>query len=271
MTGTVYLVGAGPGAPDLLTLRAARLLERADIVFHDALVPEEILGLCSKAVQVKVGKRSGRHSTAQAFINKRLADAARKHRIVVWLKGGDPMLFGRAHEEIAFLQEKRIRVEIVPGVTAALAAAAELAVSLTRRGLSRSVVFLTPRSGAGERPNEWVKAALAADTVAIYMGAGEAAKISSALIEAGKSQATPVVMVENASLPDARRYFGTLGTLESVAAAGSGGPALILLGEVYRGSAIIDKWREKQSSVEHLSYLPTVRATRSGRARSSSS
>jgi uroporphyrin-III C-methyltransferase len=266
MSGTVYLVGAGPGAADLLTLRAARLLERADIVFHDALVPPAILSVASKAEKIEVGKRSGRHSTAQQFINKRLVDAARKYNVVVRLKGGDPMLFGRAHEEISYLKEKRIRVEIVPGVTAALAASAELAVSLTRRGLSRSVVFLTPRSGAGERPNEWVKAALAADTVAIYMGAGEAGEISSALIAAGKSHATPVVMVENASLPDARRSSGTLGTLESVAAAGSGGPALILLGEVYRGSAIIATWRDKQSS-----SLPTARATRSGRARSSSS
>jgi len=266
MTGTVYLVGAGPGAADLLTLRAARLLERADIVFHDALVPEEILGFCSQAIRIKVGKRSGRHSTAQAFINKRLADAARKHKVVVRLKGGDPMLFGRAHEEIAYLKEKRIRVAIVPGVTAALAAAAEMAVSLTRRGLSRSVVFLTPRSGVGERPNEWVKAALAADTVAIYMGAGEAKAISSILVAAGKSPATPLVVVENASLPQARHLFGTLGTLESVAAAGSGGPALILLGEAVRDSAIIAAWRDAQSS-----SLPTARAIRTGRARSSSS
>ena len=266
MSGAVYLVGAGPGAADLLTLRAARLLERADIVFHDALVPDEVLSISKNSKKIKVGKRSGRLSTAQNFINKQLADAARKYKTVVRLKGGDPVLFGRAHEEIVYLREKHVRVEIVPGVTAALAAAAELAVSLTRRGLSRSVVFLTPRSGAGERPNEWVKAALAADTVAIYMGAGEAGAISSALIAAGKPRGTPLVMVENASLPDARRFFGTLGTLESVAASGSGGPALILLGEVYRGSAIINAWRNAQSFSS-----PMVRATRSGRGRSSSS
>jgi len=266
MSGTVYLVGAGPGAADLLTLRAARLLGDADIVFYDALVPDEVLFLSKNSIKVKVGKRSGRLSTAQNFINKQLADAARKYKVVVRLKGGDPMLFGRAHEEIAYLEKQRIRVEVVPGVTAALAASAELGVSLTRRGLSRSVVFLTPRRGAGERPNEWVRAALAADTVAIYMGAGEAKAISSALLEAGKPGATPVVMVENASLADARRLFGTLGTLESVAAKSSGGPALILLGEVYRASAIIDAWRDAQSFSS-----PTVRATRTGRARSSSS
>jgi len=269
MSGTVFLVGAGPGAADLLTLRAARLLGRADIVFHDALVPQEILSLVSTKNRVEVGKRSGRLSTAQAFINKRLADAARKHEVVVRLKGGDPMLFGRAHEEIAYLKARRIRVEVVPGVTAALAAAAEAGVSLTRRGISRSVVFVTPRSGAGERPNDWVKAALAADTTAIYMGAGQAAEISRALIAAGKSPTTPVALVENASLPGARRFTAALRDLEAAAARSSGGPVLILLGEVYREAAasqIIDAWQSKPSSSS-----PMARATRSGRARSSSS
>src|SRR5712671_6804214 len=133
MSGTVYLVGAGPGAPDLLTVRAARLLGEADIVFHDALVPQGILSLV-KGEKVAVGKRCGRHSTAQRFINKRLADAARRYRVVVRLKGGDPMLFGRAHEEIAYLDAENIPVEVVPGVTAALAASAELRISLTQRG-----------------------------------------------------------------------------------------------------------------------------------------
>jgi len=110
VSGTVYLVGAGPGAADLLTLRAARLLAEADIVFHDALVPQAILSLASRAEKVAVGKRCGRHSTAQQFINKRLADAARHHRVVVRLKGGDPMLFGRAQEEIRFLRLRGIDV-----------------------------------------------------------------------------------------------------------------------------------------------------------------
>ena len=269
MNGTVYLVGAGPGAPDLLTLRAARLLGRAEIVFHDALVPQAILSLASKARKIEVGKRSGRHSTAQNFINKRLADAARKHQVVVRLKGGDPMLFGRAHEEIAYLKEKRIRVEVIPGVTAALAASADLAVSLTRRGLSRSVVFVTPRTGLGERPNQWVKVVLAADTAGIYMGAGQAKEISQALIGAGKSPATPLVVVENASLPEGRRFYGLLGQLEQTAARSAGGPVLILLGEVYREAAasqIIASWSNERSSSS-----PTARAIRTGRARSSSS
>ncbi len=123
MTGTVYLVGAGPGAPDLLTLRAARLLAAADIVFHDALVHPDTLALAERAEKIAVGKRCGKHSTAQKFINKRLVDAARGHSIVVRLKGGDPMLFGRAQEEIAALETAGVRYEVVPGVTAALAAA----------------------------------------------------------------------------------------------------------------------------------------------------
>ena len=237
MTGTVHLVGAGPGAADLLTLRAARLLERADIVFYDALVPEAVLGISSRSLKMEVGKRSGRYSTAQRFINKQLADAARRYEVVVRLKGGDPMLFGRAFEEISFLAARGIRVEVVPGVTAALAASAELGVSLTRRGLARSVVFVTPRAGAGEPPNRWVDVVLKADTAGIYMGAGQAWEISSALIAAGKSPRTPVIVVENASLPQARRFAGFLKDLEQLAAQGSGGPLLILLGEVYRDCA----------------------------------
>src|SRR6195256_2322328 len=122
--GKVYLVGAGPGAPDLLTLRAAEILKRADMVFHDALVHPQTLALAARARKILVGKRSGRHSTAQSFINKRLADAARKHAVVVRLKGGDPMLFGRAQEEIDALEASAVPFEIIPGVTAALAAAA---------------------------------------------------------------------------------------------------------------------------------------------------
>lgn len=232
MTGTVYLVGAGPGAADLLTLRASRLLAEADIVFHDALVPTAILALAARAGKVAVGKRCGRHSAAQRFINKRLVDAARQHRIVVRLKGGDPMLFGRAHEEISYLRARGIRVEVVPGVTAALAAAAGMGVSLTRRGAARTVTFATPRQGAGEAPNDWARVVVAADTSAIYMGAGEAVAVVQALLAAGKRAGTPVAIVENASLADERTVYGTLRELPALAAEIGGGPALIVLGDV---------------------------------------
>ena len=235
MTGTVHLVGAGPGAPDLLTVRAVRLLGEAEIVFYDALIHPDTLALATRAEKIRVGKRSGRHSTAQRFINKRLADAARRYRVVVRLKGGDPMLFGRAHEEIAFLKERGIPVEVVPGVTAALAAAAELGVSLTQRLLARSVVFATPRTAAGAAPSGWEKAVAAADTAVLYMAAGEAEAVRAALIGAGVQPATPLAIAENVSLDVSEMRAGTLAQLPQLAAGLSGGPALIILGEVCAG------------------------------------
>ena len=237
MSGTVYLVGAGPGAPDLLTLRAARLLERADIVFHDALVHPHTVALAVHAIKVPVGKRCGRHSTAQQFINKRLVDAAAMHEVIVRLKGGDPMLFGRAQEEIEALEAAGIRFEVVPGVTAALAACAELGISLTQRGLVRSVAFVTPRVGNGKTQNTWVESVAAADSGAIYMGTGEAEAISAALIAAGKSPSTPIAVVENASLPESRIIFSTLGALPRLAGQSMSGPAVIFLGPQFRARA----------------------------------
>jgi uroporphyrin-III C-methyltransferase len=238
MTGRVYLIGAGPGAPDLVTLRAAEILRRADIVFHDALVHPETLALAARAEKVAVGKRSGRRSTAQKFINKRLIDAARRHAVVVRLKGGDPSLFGRAQEEIDALRRAGIDFEIVPGVTAASAAAAEIGVSLTRRGLSRHVVFVTPRAGAGERGNDWAAAVLAADTAVLYMGAGLAAEISAELMGRGKHADTPVALVENASLPGRLALLGTLEQLPALAHRVGDGPATVLFGEVLKDSAV---------------------------------
>ena len=233
MSGTVHLVGAGPGAADLLTLRAARLLGEADIVFYDALVSPEILSLVKTENRVAVGKRCGKHSTAQRFINKRLLDAARAYRTVVRLKGGDPMLFGRAQEEIDFLKSHSIEVEVVPGISAAFAASADLGVSLTKRGVARSVAFVTPRVGEHEAASRWVDAVLAADTAAIYMGAHDAGAIAAALIAAGKPAATPVAVVRNASLPGATLHTGTLGYLGLLLADASGGPVMILVGETF--------------------------------------
>jgi uroporphyrin-III C-methyltransferase len=234
--GTVYLVGAGPGAPDLLTVRAVRLLGEAEVVFHDALIHPQTLALAARAEKIAVGKRCGRHSTAQRFINKRLVDAARRHRVVVRLKGGDPMLFGRAQEEIDFLRSRNIAVSVVPGVTAALAASAELGISLTRRGLARSVTFVTPRVGAGERESGWARAVVSADTAAIYMGAGEGPAIAAALIAAGKPPSAPVAIVENASLDTASVVYGTLARLPRL----TGGPVLILIGEAYRQAGFLE-------------------------------
>jgi uroporphyrin-III C-methyltransferase len=217
----------------LLTLRAARLLESADIVFHDALVHEDTLALATRARLVAVGKRCGKFSTAQRFINKQLIEAAKYHKVVIRLKGGDPMLFGRAQEEIGALRQAGVAVEIVPGISAALAASADVGQSLTQRGISRSVVFVTPRFGDGESDHDWARPATAADTVALYMASRQATAISSGLIAAGVPASRPAVFVENASLPTGKVVTTRVGELAAAAAQLGDGPALLLIGDVY--------------------------------------
>ncbi len=235
VSGIVYLVGAGPGAPDLITLRAARLIESADIMFFDALVHPDTVALATHAEKVAVGKRCGAHSAAQRFINKRLIDAAGKHARVVRLKGGDPMLFGRAQEEIDALTGAGVAVEIVPGVTAAQAASADLGVSLTRRGISRSVAFATPRVGRDEQPSDWATSLAHADTGVLYMAAHEAREVATALLAAGRPPGLPVAIVESASLASARS-FTTLGKLADVGLNPGQGPTIMLFGEVFRAA-----------------------------------
>ncbi len=228
----VYLVGAGPGAPDLLTLRAARLLEQADIVFYDALVHADTVALAVNAKKVAVGKRVGRVSTDQRFINRNLVEAASKYAIVVRLKGGDPMIFGRAQEEIDALTDAGIVFEVVLGITAALVASAQLGISLTRRGVARSVTFATPRIGPNEIESDWLTSTVTAETAVLYMAAGQAAQIASALIAEGKSSTTPVAIVENATLENERRIFTNLAGL-TVSALNLDGPAVLCIGEVF--------------------------------------
>jgi uroporphyrin-III C-methyltransferase len=182
--------------------------------------------------KIPVGKRHGKHSTAQRFINKRLAEAAQRYKVVVRLKGGDPMLFGRAQEEISYLQARNIEVEVVPGISAAFAASAALGRSLTLRGVSRSVVFATPRVGAGEERSAWAKSAAAGDTVVLYMAAHDAAAVRDELLRAGMKPGTPVVAVESVSLPGEKSTSGQLKNLP-VFVTPSGGPVLLLLGEVF--------------------------------------
>jgi uroporphyrin-III C-methyltransferase len=235
----VYLVGAGPGAPDLLTLRAARLLENADVVFYDALVHPDTIALATKAKKIAVGKRSGQVSTDQRFINRSLVEAATRFNHILRLKGGDPMLFGRAQEEIDALRKANIDFEIVPGITAALAASAQLGISLTRRGMARSVTFATPRIGPNESASEWSVSALNADTVVLYMAAGQAPQIAATLIAQGKPASTPVAIVESASLKDERRIFTTLAGL-TASTLNLSGPAVLCIGEVFDATASIN-------------------------------
>jgi uroporphyrin-III C-methyltransferase len=213
-----------------------------------------VLGLATRAEKVAVGKRCGRYATAQQFISKRLVDAARKHKVVVRLKGGDPALFGRAQEEIAALEAAGTPFEMVPGVTAALAAAAEAGVSLTQRGVARSVTFVTPRAAEGEAPSDWVKSVAAADTSVIYMGAGQAAEITAALLAGGVPGNLPVLVVENASQPGARRIALTLEELPEIARYGLTGPTLIMAGRAFAGAlaaaerAALRKYARAQAS-----------------------
>jgi len=224
--GKVWLIGAGPGAADLITVRGARLLAQADVVLHDALVTADMLALCPQALKIGVGKRCGQLSTAQAFINRQLIDCAGKYARVVRLKGGDPMLFGRADEELRALEAAGIEFEIVPGITTALAAAAASAQPLTQRGVSRSVAFFTSSTD----PNHPDVGALPlADTLVQYMGGREVVNTSRKLLAAGHPADTPVIVVENCSRSDERILRLTLTELER-GLQDCSGPVLVMIG-----------------------------------------
>ncbi len=225
--GKVYLIGAGPGAQDLMTLRGARLLAQADVVLHDALVTPDMLELCPQARKIAVGKRCGQLSTAQEFINKQMVDNARKFPIVVRLKGGDPMMFGRADEELRALEELGIDVEVVPGITTALAAAAATRQPLTKRGVARSVAFFT----SSVAPNQPEQCTIPdTDTLVQYMGGREAITTARRLLDQGRSKDMPVVVIENCSRPDQRIVRMNLGSLARGLDA-THGPVLVMLGE----------------------------------------
>jgi uroporphyrin-III C-methyltransferase len=227
MPGKVYLIGAGPGAQDLITVRGARLLAQADIVLHDALVTPEMLELCPQAEKIPVGKRSGQRSVAQQVINQQLVDAAQRAGLVVRLKGGDPMLFGRADEELRALEAEGIEVEVVPGITTALAAAAVTKQPLTRRGVARSVAFFTS-STAPDEPDH--PARPETDTLVQYMGGREAAATAARLLAEGRRPDLPVVVVENCSRADQRILRLTLDGLANGLDAAQG-PVLVMIGE----------------------------------------
>jgi uroporphyrin-III C-methyltransferase len=230
MAGKVYLIGAGPGAADLITVRGARLLAQAEVVLYDALVTPEMLALCAQAELISVGKRSGQRSTAQDAINKLLVECAFKYRMVVRLKGGDPMLFGRADEELRALEAEGVEVEVVPGITTAVAAAAATRQPLTKRGVARSVAFFTSSTA----PDEPEHPALPhTDTMIQYMGGREAAATAERLLAQGRSVDTPVVVVENCSRADERIARLTLADLARGLDAAQG-PVLVMIGEALR-------------------------------------
>lgn len=231
--GTVWLVGAGPGDPELLTRKAERLIGTASVVFHDALIGPGVLELVPPHVRlVSVGKRSGRHSKDQATIDRLIVDAALTGERVVRLKGGDPSIFGRATEELNACRAAGVPVAVCPGVTAASAAAASLCRSLTLRGVARKLVFITAHAKAGEALDlDWNALADPQATLAIYMGKAAAPELTQKLLHAGLPGDTPVAMVENASLPGERHLSTRLDLLPIAARSGLGkGPTLLLIG-----------------------------------------
>ncbi len=236
--GHVALVGAGPGAEDLLTLRAQRLLMEADVIVHDALVPEAVVSMGRRdAERLPVGKRKGCHSKSQAEINALLVRLGREGRRVVRLKSGDPLVFGRAGEEMAALRDAGVSYEVVPGVTAAFAAAADFDLPLTLRGVSSSLVFTTGHDLKGGTLPDWARLAISGATVAVYMGRSVAAEVASRLIDAGLSPDTAVALAENASLPGARRFHGTLADLPSIEdRTDLAGPVMTIIGDAVAGA-----------------------------------
>ena len=231
--GSVWLVGAGPGDPDLLTRKAERLMRQASVVFYDALVGPGVLALIPDAVRViSVGKRSGRHSKDQKSIDALIVEAALAGERVVRLKGGDPSIFGRAAEELDACRAAGVPVHVCPGLTAASAAAASLGRSLTLRGHARRLTFVTAHTLAGAALDlDWQALADPGATLAVYMGKAAAREVSSGLIAAGMLPETPVAVVENASLPDERQVVTRLDLLPIAARALGEGPAVILIGQ----------------------------------------
>lgn len=236
--GHVALVGAGPGAEDLLTLRAQRLLMQADVIIHDALVPEAVVAMGRRdAERLPVGKRKGCHSKSQAEINQLLVELGRQGKQVVRLKSGDPLVFGRAGEEMQALRDAGISYEIVPGVTAAFAAAADFELPLTLRGVSSSLVFTTGHDLKGGTLPDWAKLAISGATVAVYMGRSVAADVAARLIDAGLSPDTAVAVAENASLAGRRLFHGTLADLPSLEGRSDlTGPVMTVIGDAVAGA-----------------------------------
>jgi uroporphyrin-III C-methyltransferase/precorrin-2 dehydrogenase/sirohydrochlorin ferrochelatase len=232
VTGFVWLVGAGPGATDLLTLRAQRVLQEADVIIHDSLVPPEVIAMGRRdAERISVGKRKGRHEATQAEIDALLVREAQAGRRVVRLKSGDPLVFGRVGEEMAALAAANVPFEVVPGVTAAFAAAASARVPLTLRGVASSLVFASGHDLDGRTLPDWSGLALSGATVAVYMGRTVAAAVAERLAEAGLAPDTPVAAVENAARADERFLIGTLAELPALGERTDlTGPVLILIG-----------------------------------------
>jgi len=231
-TGEVWLIGAGPGAEDLLTLRAQRLLQAADVIVHDQLVPDAVVEMGRRdAERISVGKKKGHHSFTQAQINALLVRLAREGKRVARLKGGDPMVFGRAGEELAALRKAGVPYQIVPGISAALAAAADTATPVTLRKVSTGIVFATAHGAENEELDHWRALSESGLTLALYMGKSIARDAARRLIVRGMQADLPVGIVANAGRADRALYRGTLGAIAADGVDLPEGPAIIFIGE----------------------------------------
>ncbi|MCO7630359.1 MULTISPECIES: uroporphyrinogen-III C-methyltransferase [Pseudomonas] len=239
MNAKVWLVGAGPGDPELLTLKAVRALRQAQVVLVDDLVNPAMLEHCPGARVIAVGKRGGCRSTPQAFIQRLMLRHARQGRCVVRLKGGDPCIFGRGGEEALWLQARGIEVEVVNGITAGLAGATQCGIPLTLRGVSRGVTLVTAHTQDDSEVN-WQALAEGGTTLVVYMGVARLEHIRRGLLEGGMAAHTPVAMIENASLPQQRACRSRLGGMTDDALAfGLRSPAILVIGEVVGESAAL--------------------------------
>lgn len=232
--GTVFLVGAGPGEPDLLTLRALGLMQRADVIVHDRLVTPAILDRARRdALFIDVGKTKGEKSASQAAIDALMVDHARAGRCVVRLKSGDPFIFGRGGEELAYLEAAGVHTKVVPGITAAVGCAARAGIPLTHRDHAHAVTFVTGQRRAGAPDPDWSALARSGHTLVIYMGVSEAGEIARQLVAHGLRPTTRVAVIENGTRPEQKVVEGTVARLGSVVAENRiAGPAVIIVGEV---------------------------------------
>ncbi|MEA2645256.1 MAG: uroporphyrin-III C-methyltransferase [Chloroflexota bacterium] len=239
-TPRVFLVGAGPGDPGLLTVRAAELLAAADVVFHDALVPGAILAVAPSAEMVPVGRRAGQERRETAGVADAMAARAAAGEVVVRLKGGDPYLFGRGGEEGAALLERGVAFEVVPGVSSALAAPAAAGIPLTHRGVASSVTIVTGHVADAAGDVRWERLAGGADTLVVLMGGARLRQLSRALVLAGRPASTPAAVVMAATRPEQRHVVATLETIADAAEhAAMGTPAVLVVGEVVRLSEVL--------------------------------
>ena len=232
MSAKIWLVGAGPGDPELLTLKAVRALHEAQVVLIDDLVNIAILEHCPTARVIAVGKRGGCRSTPQAFIHRLMLRYVRQGKCVVRLKGGDPCIFGRGGEEAEWLRAKGVEVELVNGITAGLAGATQCGISLTLRGVSRGVTLVTAHTQDDSSLN-WPALAQSGTTLVVYMGVAKLSEIRDNLLAGGLAANTPVAMIENASLPHQRECRSTLTDMQLDAVAFElKSPAILVIGEV---------------------------------------